>query len=95
MSRSRKKPHFKDKGHMKDLYWKAIRREWKQDLNYKNIDVTFLFAEDFLHEIQLRKPKEIINDYDYRDWSFYIQLDHENDPLRYWDEEKLESYKRK
>ena len=43
MSRSRKKPYYKDKGSIKNDYWKIIRHEWKQKINenyYK--DGTFI-----------------------------------------------------
>lgn len=61
MSRSFKKnPIVKDKRDLK--YWKRIRRVQKQYLknNY--------FKDDFI----MLSNKEIINNYDYRDWRFYL-----------------------
>lgn len=62
MSRSRKRPIYKDKARFKSIYWKVIRREWKQSLNNN------YYHEDF----ELRNPKSIINDYDYSDYSFNV-----------------------
>lgn len=61
MSRSFKKnPIVKDKRDLK--YWKRIRRVQKQYLknNY--------FKDDFI----MLSNKEIINNYNYRDWWFYL-----------------------
>lgn len=85
MSRSRRRPYRKDKGWRAEEYWRVIRREWKQDLktNWSNPD------------FQLRKPQEIINNYDYCDWWYFVELDHENEPIRGWDEEYLAKMSRK
>ena len=61
MSRSIKKtPIVKDKRDWD--YWKRIRRVQKQivKLNY--------FKDDFI----VKSHKEITNNYDYRDWWFYM-----------------------
>lgn len=91
MSRSRKKPYYKDKGFRHDDYWKVIRREWKQDLtaNY--------YKDDF----QLRSAKSVINDYDYSDYSFFVYV--KNVPINIilathycgWTEKEVKKYSRK
>ena len=53
MSRSKKKPIYKDKGNKKD-YWKTVRRVTKHAL--RNGDEN------------LPDPKEIVNDYEYCDF---------------------------
>ena len=83
MSRSRKKPIYKDVGFQKKDYWKVIRREWSQTIKGWRGD-----------ELYLRKPKSIINDYNYSDYSFYCFPNHENDPFQ-WSNEQLAHYKRK
>ena len=85
MSRSRRKPYYKDRGFKKNEYWKTIRREWRQDLNNNWGNPDF----------QLRKPQEIINDYDYCDWWSLIEVEHENSPYEYYTEELVEKYRRK
>lgn len=83
MSRSKRKPYVKDKGISTEEYWRPIRREWKSKLNFKNVEVTFLFEEDYLHDIDLRQPKEIINDYDYCDYWFYVEIEKSKDLEKY------------
>lgn len=69
MSKSRKRhPIKRDNMMTSSEYWRPIRREWKSKLNFKNVDVTFLFEDDFLKNLELRLPKEIVNDYAYCDW---------------------------
>lgn len=63
MSRSRKKPYVKDD--KSQDYWARIRREWRQQL-------TCCWHDE---EFELRLPKEIVNDYDYRDYSSYHPTD--------------------
>jgi len=65
MSRSIKKPYYKDNAMTTHEYWSPIRHEWKQKLkqNY--------YEDDF----ELRDSKSIINDYDYCDYSLFIQGD--------------------
>ncbi len=62
MSRSYRKPWYKDKGMTTHEYWKVIRSNWKIELS-KNI-----YNEDYsrTHE------KNIINDYDYSDYCYSI-----------------------
>ena len=62
MGKSRKKAIVKDVGHMKDIYWQIHRRTNKQIL--KNAVENGEEEIDFLH------PKELVNDYDYSDWTF-------------------------
>lgn len=67
MSRSRKKnPIIKDNADT-GLYWRVIRREWKQKL-HRNWDDPDLY---------LRNRREIINDYDYVDWRWYATVSDE------------------
>lgn len=84
MSRSRRKPYYKDKPDTR-WYWRTLRREWKQDLNANYSDPDF----------QLRSPKEIINDYDYRDWWWLIEPCHENSNFIFWDTESVKAATRK
>ena len=65
MSRSKKKPFVKDKGHLKRNYWKIVRSVHKQQLKKDWDDPDFVF----------KNPKSIINDYDYCDWWFEIYID--------------------
>lgn len=58
MSRSTRKPYYKDHALTTHEYWRPIRREWKQKLNKNYFDDNFY----------LRNPKSIINDYDYCDF---------------------------
>ena len=90
MSRSRKKPIIKDTC-WTELYWRPIRREWKQKLKSQ------LYNDDFY----LRNPKEIINDYDYCDWWMLIQEDRpywgNEEPLHWFGntKEEVKRYTRK
>ena len=65
MSRSRKKPYYKDRGLTTHEYWSVVRHEWKQKLNEN------YYKDDFY----LRNPKSMINDWDYSDYSFWIKAD--------------------
>jgi hypothetical protein len=69
MSRSKKKPYYKDNGMSTHEYWRPIRREWKQKLNQN------YYKDDF----QLRVPKSIIDDYDYCD---FILLPHNEEEAK-------------
>lgn len=71
MGKSRKKAIVKDIGHMKDIYWQVHRRTNKQIL--KNaVDIRS-------DEIPFKQPKELINDYDYSDWTFdFENIDNES-----------------
>jgi len=63
MSRSRKKPIVKDapKSEKKgSRYWRAVRRVTNQRVKYLNEE---------LDEGILPVPKEIVNDYDYSDYT--------------------------
>lgn len=73
MSRSRKKPYYKDRGLTTHEYWSVIRHEWKQKTNEN------YYQDDFY----LRNPKSIQNDYDYSDYWFYVQA-HPNKDGQYW-----------
>lgn len=62
MSRSRKKPIYKDVGSEKKIYWRKIRRVVNSAIkNGKEI---------------LPIPKEIINDYNYSDYKFDLRFGH-------------------
>lgn len=63
MSKSYRQPIYKDRGKEHFIYWKKIRREWKQKLHSRK---------------PLRNPKEIINDYDYCDYIFDWRFDKES-----------------
>jgi len=56
MSRSYKKPVYKDKG-MKDAYWKRVRSRQKNEI------------KSGVHPEDVSNPKTIVNDYDYSDYS--------------------------
>jgi len=58
MSRSKRKPYYKDCGMTTHEYWSPIRREWKQKLNQN------YYQDDF----ELRNPRVIQDDYDYCDF---------------------------
>ena len=62
MGKSKKKAIVKDVGHMKDVYWQIHRRTNKQIL--KNA------VENGAEEIEFLQPKELVNDYNYSDWTF-------------------------
>ena len=91
MSRSKRKPYYKDKGMTTHECWSRIRREWKQDLaaNY--------YKDDF----QLRSPKSIVNDWDYSDYSFYVYQKTDSRKITFWSnyrgwtEEDVKKYSRK
>lgn len=91
MSRSRKKPYYKDKGLVKNDYWKIIRHEWKQKLNEN------YYKDDFY----LRSPKAIVNDWDYCDYSFYVFVETDSRKITFWSnyrgwtEEDVKKYSRK
>ena len=63
MSRSYRKPYYKDKGLTTSEYWKPIRHNWKQHLkqNYLDPDLNF------------KSPKNIINDYTYCDYWWIVE----------------------
>lgn len=94
MSRSYKKAIVKDNG-SKDIYWKTIRRVVKNtikkfsntkyyeeniELNYSEPDV-FVKDEKELEDM-IKQPKEIINDYNYSDYT--IDFEHKK-----WNNEYL------
>ena len=65
MGKSRKKAIVKDVGHMKDIYWQIHRRTNKQIL--KNA------VEIGNDEILFKQAKELINDYDYSDYTIDME----------------------
>lgn len=65
MGKSRKKAIVKDVGHMKDIYWQVHRRTNKQIL--KNA------VENGAEEIEFLQPKELVNDYDYSDFTIDME----------------------
>ena len=62
MSRSIKQPIYKDKGYRKGDYWRAVR----STINNKVRQILSLNDPD---DVVLPNAKEIINDYDYSDYS--------------------------
>lgn len=103
MSRSRKKPYYKDNCLSTHEYWSVIRHEWKQKLNEEfKMNTPFgLYWETFDTDdkFELRNPKEIINDYDYCDYSFYVYsrgiVDESLKHWTGWSKEDVERYSRK
>ena len=90
MSRSKRKPYVKDKGMSTHEYWSRIRHEWKQQLNQN------YYKDDF----DLRKPKQIINDYDYCDYWWLVFVERQRPGRNYswmyrWTEEDVKIYSRK
>lgn len=63
MSRSIKQPIYKDKGYRKQDYWGSVR----STINNKVRKILSLNDPD---DYTLPVAKEIINDYDYSDYSF-------------------------
>lgn len=103
MSRSRKKPYYKDNGLSTHEYWSVIRHEWKQKVNeeFKRNTPFLAYWEtfDFDGTFELRNPKEIINDYDYCDYVFHVDSRSiENEDSYHWtgwSKEDVEHYSRK
>jgi hypothetical protein len=97
MSRSRKKPYYKDNGiYNAHEYWSVIRHEWKQKINYTFQGNTpfVLYWETFdVDDFELRDAKVIIDDYDYCDYTFYV--DSKSRSWSIWSEEDVEKYSRK
>ena len=91
MARSRRKPYYKDKGFMKDNYWRVIRREWKQEIKSWRQD----------SDLSFRNPKVIINDYNYCDYWFFVEEAPEHKRGKWWSnswgwtKEQVEVYCRK
>lgn len=54
MSRSYKKNIYKDKGMAASIYWRTIRRKWRQQIR--------------VGDYELLHPRTIINDYDYSEY---------------------------
>lgn len=74
MSRSKRKPYYKDRGMYTHDYWSKIRHEWKQKTNEN------YYKDDF----DLRHPRSIINDYDYCDYWWIIEVDPRNKRGLFW-----------
>ena len=78
MSRSKRLPYYKDKGHKHANYSKTIRRVVKHFVRLKYSIYAFEgveYLEDFDNErINIPNPRTIINDYDYSDytWVYYL-----------------------
>lgn len=91
MSRSKKKPYYKDHGLTTHEYWSVIRHEWKQKLNEN------YYKDDFY----LRNPKSMINDWDYSDYCFFIiGVDPDDKKVNYahfsgWSKEEEKKWSRK
>jgi len=84
MSRSTRKPFYKDRGMTTEEYWRIIRRNWKQAIqkDMHNPDLT------------LKNPKQLINDYDYSDYWFHVKIDTEKYGWG-WNEKDVKIYSRK
>jgi len=76
MSRSKRLPYIKDRprNYKKSTsYWRTIRREWSQTIQgWRNGELIF------------REPKVIINDYDYSDYYFFIEISPQNKRGLWW-----------
>jgi hypothetical protein len=73
MSRSYKKAIVKDKG-LKNVYWRKVRR--------KINEVVKKFLTSNSEDILLPLPREIMNDYDYSDYT--IDYHHNKTPSYFW-----------
>ena len=65
MGKSKKKAIVKDIGHRKNDYWQVHRRTNKQIL--KNA------VEIGAEEVEFLQPKELVNDYDYSDFTIDME----------------------
>ena len=74
MSKSRRLPYYKDKGMSTHDYWSIIRHEWKQDIKQNYC------YDDF----ELRNPKVIVEDWNYSDYSFHVQVSPWNKSGMWW-----------
>ena len=84
MGKSRKKAIVKDVGHRKNDYWQVHRRTNKQIL--KNA------VENGEEEIPFKQPKELVNDYDYSDFTIDMEYQHSESPNKVENQKK---YRRK
>ena len=82
MSRSYKLAISKDKG-LKDFYWKKVRHVTNQAIKQLNID-----SDDNL----LPHPKEIMNDYDYSDYTIDYEFDRSSSYFWYNDKKRTEEH---
>jgi hypothetical protein len=69
MSRSYKKAIYKDRGHLKKLYWRIIRSNWKNKIRSNVFD--------------LPNEKSIINDYNYRDYMYIFSKTSDQEYKKY------------
>ena len=58
MSRSKRKPNFKDRGLRTEEYWRKVRRHQKNDMR----------SDKFMEDEEIDHPKQIVNDYDKCDY---------------------------
>lgn len=84
MGKSKKKAIVKDVGHRKNDYWQVHRRTNKQIL--KNA------VENGAEEIEFLQPKELVNDYDYSDFTIDMEYQHSESPNKVENQKK---YRRK
>ena len=84
MGKSRKKSIVKDVGHRKNDYWQVHRRTNKQIL--KNA------VENGAEEIEFLQPKELVNDYDYSDFTIDMEHQYSDSPKK---EDNQKKYRRK
>lgn len=102
MSRSKRKPWYKDRGLSTHDYWSLIRHEWKQKIDYvfpKNTPFGLYWETFDVDDFELRNPKEIQNDYDYSDYCFFVYYNPRqlqgNGYWSGWEVEDVKKYSRK
>lgn len=71
MSRSRKKAIYKDVSYKKRVYHRIVRSNINQHVRNS-------YKLESVDDLVLPNPKEIINDYDYCDWS--VNWEHDTNP---------------
>jgi hypothetical protein len=81
MSRSIKKPIYKDRGMSHSEYYRVARHNWNQELKIN------WYKED----LEFQNPKTMINDYTFSDYSYKREVDpyikaffYEYDPIKDW-----------
>lgn len=87
MSRSRKKPIYKDRlrsNKKSSVYWRTVRRVINERVRYHN---------ERVDNETLPEPQEIVNDYDYCDWIYDHRFVKTDDPEK--DKEWSERLSRK
>jgi len=76
MSRSKRKPFYKDKGIYNKFYNKTIRRVVKHHLRLKYNKGVIIEFDNFENEdVNIPHPKNIINDWDYSEYKWEYKLE--------------------